>query len=174
MFLRHTLALRSRTHSTAVLLNAACTSTWLPPSIRSIPSRTLSSLPAGDVPPSDLLFSSPPDGAKFKLSSKFIDRFRDVPPPFGFNGLGEFVYQNAYSRELPDGKKEQWFQTVERVVNGTYNMQKRWIESHELGWNPWQAQHSAQVRLAILPPFPSVPISVLWECAGVCVFAWLG
>jgi len=60
------------------------------------------------------------------------------------------VYQRTYSRlvEEEDGtaRKEQWFETVERVVNGTYNMQKRWIEQHGLGWNPWRAQRSAQVR----------------------------
>lgn len=50
------------------------------------------------------------------------------------------------------------FQTVERVVNGTYNMQKQWIEQHELGWNAWKAQKSAQemferiFTMKFLPP----------------------
>ena len=65
-------------------------------------------------------------------------------PPFGFNGLGELVYQRTYSRTMDDGTKEQWYQTVARVVQGTYNMQKQWIEQHQLGWNPWRAQASAQ------------------------------
>jgi ribonucleoside-triphosphate reductase len=42
------------------------------------------------------------------------------------------------------GSNEQWYETVERVVNGTYNMQKQWIENHSLGWNPQKAQFSAQ------------------------------
>jgi hypothetical protein len=49
-------------------------------------------------------------------------------------------------------------ETVERVVNGTYNMQKKWIETHQLGWNPWKAQKSAQemytriYEMKFLPP----------------------
>ena len=43
-----------------------------------------------------------------------------------------------------DGKNEMWWETVRRVVEGTYSMQKNWIDSHQLGWNAWQAQRSAQ------------------------------
>ena len=50
----------------------------------------------------------------------------DLPPPkFGFNGLGELVYIRTYARKLPDGSLEKWHETVERVVNGTFNLQKR-------------------------------------------------
>ncbi|KAJ3444431.1 vitamin b12-dependent ribonucleotide reductase [Anaeramoeba flamelloides] len=41
-------------------------------------------------------------------------------------------------------EKEQWFETVERVVTGTYTMQKTWIENHRLGWDEEMAQRSAQ------------------------------
>ena len=76
----------------------------------------------------------------FSLSSAFMAKYAATPPKFGFNGLGELVYQRTYSRVKECGDKEQWFETVERVVNGTYNMQKRWIEHHELGWNARKAQ----------------------------------
>ena len=90
-------------------------------------------------------------------------RYSNMAPPFGFNGLGELVYQRTYSRliDSDDGgppRKERWFETVERVVNGTYNMQKQWIEQHGLGWNPWRAQRSAQemyeriFHMKFLPP----------------------
>ena len=39
----------------------------------------------------------------------------------------------TYSRIKDDGKNERWWETVQRVVEGTYNMQKNWIESHQLG-----------------------------------------
>tara|TARA_B100001121_G_scaffold310671_1_gene343762 strand:- start:6250 stop:8121 length:1872 start_codon:yes stop_codon:yes gene_type:complete len=51
-----------------------------------------------------------------------------------------------------------WWETVKRVVEGTYNMQKSWIEHHQLGWNAWQAQNSAQemydriFSMKFLPP----------------------
>ena len=95
---------------------------------------------------------------KFKLSEKFIDKYKRKKPPFGFNGLGELVYMRTYSRIKEDGKNERWWETVQRVVEGTYSMQKHHIESHQLGWNPWQGQKSAQemyeriFNMKFLPP----------------------
>ncbi len=95
---------------------------------------------------------------KFKLSEKFIDKYKRKKPPFGFNGLGELVYMRTYSRIKEDGKNERWWETVQRVVEGTYSMQKQHIESHQLGWNPWQGQKSAQemyeriFNMKFLPP----------------------
>ena len=94
----------------------------------------------------------------FKLSDKFINKYKRKRPPFGFNGLGEIVYMRTYSRVKEDGKNERWWETVQRVVEGTYTMQKNWIDSHQLGWNPWQAQRSAQemyeriFTMKFLPP----------------------
>ncbi len=83
----------------------------------------------------------------FALPSSFVARFAEKVPPFGFNGLGELVYQRTYARVRTDGSgmKEQWFQTVERVVNGTFNMQRRWMFARQLPWNDVTAQRDAQV-----------------------------
>lgn len=94
----------------------------------------------------------------FRLSDAFIKKYHRKKPPFGFDGLGELVYFRTYSRVKEDGKNEVWWETVRRVVEGTYNMQKRWIDSHGLGWNPWKAQKSAQemfdriFTMKFLPP----------------------
>ena len=95
---------------------------------------------------------------KFKLSLTFITKYKRKKPPFGFNGLGELVYMRTYSRIKENGKNERWWETVQRVVEGTYTMQKQWIDSHQLGWNAWQAQRSAQemfdriFNMKFLPP----------------------
>jgi adenosylcobalamin-dependent ribonucleoside-triphosphate reductase len=95
---------------------------------------------------------------KFVLSDNFITKYKRKKPPFGFNGLGELVYMRTYSRIKENGKNERWWETVQRVVEGTYSMQKNWIDSHQLGWNPWQAQASAQemydriFNMKFLPP----------------------
>jgi hypothetical protein len=94
----------------------------------------------------------------FKLSDNFIDGYKRKKAPFGFNGLGELVYMRTYSRIKDDGKNEMWWETVQRVVEGTYNMQKKHIERYDLGWNAWQAQRSAQemydriFTMKFLPP----------------------
>ena len=95
---------------------------------------------------------------KFTLTDTFINKYKRKKAPFGFNGLGELVYMRTYSRIKEDGKNERWWETVKRVVEGTYSMQKNHIESHQLGWNPWQAQKSAQemyeriFTMKFLPP----------------------
>jgi ribonucleoside-triphosphate reductase len=95
---------------------------------------------------------------KFTLSENFINKFKRKKVPFGFNGLGELVYMRTYSRIKENGKNERWWETVQRVVEGTYSMQKNHIDGHQLGWNPWQAQKSAQemyeriFNMKFLPP----------------------
>ena len=81
----------------------------------------------------------------FSLSPSFIDSYKNKPTSFGYNGLGEVVYQRTYSRMLQDGTTpEQWYQTIARVVNGTYGMQKKWITRQDLEWDELRAQKSAE------------------------------
>jgi ribonucleoside-triphosphate reductase (thioredoxin) len=95
---------------------------------------------------------------KFRLTDAFLDKYKKTKAPFGFNGLGELVYLRTYSRIKANGDNEKWWETIQRVVEGTFNMQKRWIESHRLGWNSTKAQKSAQemydrmFRMKFLPP----------------------
>ena len=94
----------------------------------------------------------------FRLSDNFVNKYKRKKAPFGFNGLGELVYNRTYSRLRADGKNEQWWETVQRVVEGTFNMQKKHIDLHGLGWNAWKAQHTAQemydriFNMKFLPP----------------------
>ena len=99
-----------------------------------------------------------PDPRPFNLSENFMKRYKRRKVPFGFNGLGELVYQRTYSRIKQNGKNERWWETVQRVVEGTFNMQKNHIDNNGLGWNAWKAQHSAQemydriFNMKFLPP----------------------
>ena len=96
--------------------------------------------------------------SSFSISEKFINKYKRKKPPFGFNGLGELVYRRTYSRIKENGDNEQWWETVKRVVEGTFSIQKEHIDSHSLGWNAWKAQRSAQVmydkifNMKFLPP----------------------
>jgi len=98
------------------------------------------------------------DFKPFSLSEAFLEKYKNEIPPFGFNGLGYLVYMRTYSRLKEDGTNEQWYETVARVINGTYNMQKKWIMGNRLYWNEWKAQASAKemftrmYEMKFLPP----------------------
>eukprot|EP00123_Amoebidium_parasiticum_P011213 comp20580_c0_seq1/m.26495 comp20580_c0_seq1/g.26495 ORF comp20580_c0_seq1/g.26495 comp20580_c0_seq1/m.26495 type:complete len:686 (-) comp20580_c0_seq1:533-2590(-) len=78
------------------------------------------------------------------LSESFIAQYRDQQPPFGFNGLGELVYRRTYARRKEDGTNETWYETIQRVVEGTFALQRRWCESSGLGWDHKDAQKKAE------------------------------
>uniref|UniRef100_A0A7S3PDB1 ribonucleoside-triphosphate reductase (thioredoxin) n=1 Tax=Aplanochytrium stocchinoi TaxID=215587 RepID=A0A7S3PDB1_9STRA len=96
---------------------------------------------------------------RFQLEKKFLKSFENKKAPFGYNGLGELVYYRTYSRSDPvTGKREKWQETVARVVNGCFTMQKNWIEENCLGWDEKSAQRDAQemyrriFSMKFLPP----------------------
>ena len=95
---------------------------------------------------------------KFKLPEYFVNTYANKQTKFGFNGLGEMVYKRTYSRVKSNGKNEKWFETVERVVNGTFNMQKNWINQQSLLWNEKDAIEEAKemydriFQMKFLPP----------------------
>eukprot|EP00924_Labyrinthula_sp_SR-Ha-C_P009085 snap_masked-scaffold_2-processed-gene-12.55-mRNA-1 protein AED:0.01 eAED:0.01 QI:0/-1/0/1/-1/1/1/0/683 len=68
----------------------------------------------------------------YRLEKRFINNYDKKSPPFGFNGLGEFVYLRTYSRNIESSstgvnRKETWKETVERVVNGCFSLQERYL-----------------------------------------------
>jgi ribonucleoside-triphosphate reductase (thioredoxin) len=95
---------------------------------------------------------------EFTLKDSFIDKYRTIEPDFGFNGLGNIVYLRTYSRIKEDGTNEKWFETIRRVVEGTYSIQKKHITNNGLGWNEEDAYKSAQemydrmFNMKFLPP----------------------
>ncbi|OIO41634.1 fused protease/ribonucleoside-triphosphate reductase [Candidatus Pacearchaeota archaeon CG10_big_fil_rev_8_21_14_0_10_31_9] len=85
-----------------------------------------------------------PDFKPFRLDHSFVAKYAKRRPNFGFNGLGEVAYVRTYSRFREDGTKERWHDTIERVVNGTFNLQKRYAQDHGLRWDDYQAKEHAE------------------------------
>jgi len=112
---------------------------------------------------------------KFELEKEFIEKYKEKKPNFGFNGLGELTYYRSYSRLKEDGLNEQWFETVERVVNGIYSIQKEHISKNDLGWNEHKAQESAKEMYERIFTFKFLPPGRgLWACGTAIVEKGLG
>lgn len=85
----------------------------------------------------------------FRLLPDFIEKYKDVEPPFGFrdaggNSLGELTFLRTYSNLNDDGTKERWLDTCVRVTNGTYSIQKSHAKANKLEWNDQKGQSSAK------------------------------
>jgi adenosylcobalamin-dependent ribonucleoside-triphosphate reductase len=85
----------------------------------------------------------------FRLSEDFVNKYNNVPAPFGFsdagsNSLGEITFIRTYSRMKEDGTKERWHEVCRRVIEGMYSVQKNHAKDNRLPWNDNKAQKSAQ------------------------------
>lgn len=96
----------------------------------------------------------------FKLPDKFVSEYSQVKPNWGFdigggNSLGELVYISKYSRKKDEaigypeghseyGKKERWFETCRRCIEGSYSILKDYCRTNRTPWNEAKAQKSAQ------------------------------
>lgn len=96
----------------------------------------------------------------FRLAPAWVrEQVQHGPAPrFGFNGLGECVFNRSYARLKPNGNKESFHDVVLRVVEGTFRMQQRHCESLKLPWDSERAQREARdmyqriVLMKFLPP----------------------
>jgi adenosylcobalamin-dependent ribonucleoside-triphosphate reductase len=91
----------------------------------------------------------------FKLSDEFISEYAQSEVKWG--PMGEFTYLRTYSRLKEDGTKEQWFETVRRVVEGAFSTQKKHCESLKLVWNNTKAQKSAKTMYDKIFNFKFLP-----------------
>lgn len=69
------------------------------------------------------------------LSSDFIYQYKDKPTPFANYGLGEFVYKRTYYRLKQNDAYEEWYETIERVVNGVYKISLRHLDTNNIKYN---------------------------------------
>lgn len=81
----------------------------------------------------------------FTLNSELVDEYRNKQSPFGFNGLGEVVYLRTYAREKEDGTCEVWADTVERVVNGVFEiLQHHIVNKLHKTWDIQKAKNMSE------------------------------
>ena len=91
----------------------------------------------------------------FKLTDEFISNYKNKQPKWG--SLGYVTYKRTYSRPLEDGKSEDYWQTLQRVVEGVFTIQKRHCKKNSLPFNHWKAQASAQKMFELMWNFKFTP-----------------
>lgn len=82
----------------------------------------------------------------FKLDDSFVSNFADPDwgYPSGPNSLGELTFIRTYSREKDDGSNERFVDSAQRVINGTYELQRRHQTRNGRKWDSDKAQRSAR------------------------------
>lgn len=80
---------------------------------------------------------------KFQLDPDFISKYVGKQPEWG--PLGYITYKRTYARYIQsENRTEEFYETVRRVVEGVYSIQKEHCYKLGLPWDPEKAQKSAQ------------------------------
>lgn len=86
--------------------------------------------------------------------------------------MSYLVYKDHYARPMPEGGLEEWWQTLQRVTEGTFNIQKIHCRNLGLPWNEPKAQKSAQDMFQRMWAFKFLPPGRgLWAMGTEVVFA---
>ncbi len=94
----------------------------------------------------------------FKLSQKFLDEFDGKQPEWGFGALSYVTYKRTYARRIEgEDRTEEFWETIKRVVEGTFTIQKQHCTQHKLYWDNKKAQKSAQVMFQKIWEFKFLP-----------------
>lgn len=85
----------------------------------------------------------------FHLSDDFVAQYAKRQVDWGFkigagNSLGELTFITKYARLKPDGTKERWHETCERVINGMFSIQRDHCALHRTPWNGNKSQRAAE------------------------------
>ena len=78
----------------------------------------------------------------FRLKDEFVEQYSTRKAPF--TDIGLITYYRTYSRTKEDGSSEEWFETVRRVVEGSFSIQKNHCNVNRLPWSEKKAQNSAE------------------------------
>ena len=92
----------------------------------------------------------------FKLDKTFIEKYKGKNPDWG--PLGYFTYKRTYARIIEEeNRKEEFWETLKRVVEGCYSVQKEHCKKLSLPWSEQKAQKSAQQMLEKIWNFKFTP-----------------
>jgi ribonucleoside-triphosphate reductase len=92
----------------------------------------------------------------FKLSEEFLSQFQGRQPEWG--PLGYFTYKRTYARYLEkENRKEEFWETLRRVVEGCFSLQKAHCKNLMIPWNETKAIKSAEIMYRKMWEFKLLP-----------------
>ncbi|MFX0037243.1 MAG: ATP cone domain-containing protein [Candidatus Hermodarchaeota archaeon] len=92
----------------------------------------------------------------FKLDEEFLNNFKRKQPEWG--PLGYITYKRTYARIIEkENRKEEFWETIQRVVEGCYSVQKEHCIKLSLPWSDEKAQKSAQKMFEKIWNFKFIP-----------------
>ena len=92
---------------------------------------------------------------KFALSELFLEEYVGKQPDWG--PVGYFTYKRTYARPTSESQTEEFWETIRRVVEGVYNVQKQHTRHMGLPWDDRKAQTSAQEMFERMWQFKFTP-----------------
>ncbi|NHJ21001.1 MAG: hypothetical protein EAX91_08670 [Candidatus Lokiarchaeota archaeon] len=96
------------------------------------------------------------ENISFKLDEDFMKNFKGKQPEWG--PLGYITYKRTYARIIEgEGRKEEFWETIRRVVEGCYSIQKEHCIKLSLPWSDSKAQRSAQKMFTKIWNFKLLP-----------------
>jgi len=90
----------------------------------------------------------------FDLPESFLQKYKGKQPTWG--PLGYFTYKRTYSRAIGDRSEEYW-ETCQRVVEGTFSIQKNYCKRNHLPWNDAKGQRAAKRMFELMWKFAFLP-----------------
>ena len=94
-------------------------------------------------------------GTSFSLKDTFIQGFKWKQPQWG--AMGYFCFKRTYARPLSTNKSEEFWQTLQRVVEGCFVIQKAHCNNYHLPWHERRAQKTAQEMYQRMWDFKFLP-----------------
>jgi len=96
------------------------------------------------------------ENISFTLDDNFIAKFIGKQPDWG--PLGYITYKRTYARVIEgENRKEEFWETIRRVVEGCYSIQKEHCIKLSLPWTDAKAQKSAQIMYEKIWNFKFLP-----------------
>lgn len=92
----------------------------------------------------------------FTLPDSFVAKYDGKQPEWG--PLGYFTYKRTYARTVEgENRTEEYWETVRRVVEGTFSIQKNHCKRNHLPWDDRKAQRTAKRMFELMWDFRFLP-----------------